>query len=141
MTSPIDVARRHDEAWNSKDVASRRQLCSADVELEMPGGISVRGVDPFLQIESVFWAALPDSHIKRTEEIISGDTVVSEGVLIGTHTGPFRTPQGEIPASGNQVNLRFASIKRVVEGRIASEHLYFDQLEFMTQIGAFPTSG
>jgi predicted ester cyclase len=136
---PMDVTRRHDDAWNEKDVEGRRQLCSPDIELEMPGGIAVHGVDQFLQVESVFWEALPDSQVKRTAELLAGDTVIGEGVLTGTQTGPFRTPQGEIPPSGNTVNLRFASLKRVVDGKIVSEHLYFDQMEFMTQLGAFPS--
>jgi predicted ester cyclase len=136
---PTDVARRHDDARNEKDVEGRRQLCSPDIELEMPGGIAVRGVDQFLQVESVFWEALPDSQIKRTTELVAGDTLIAEGVLTGTQTGPFRTPQGEIPPSGNTVNLRFASIKRVVDGKIVSEHLYFDQMEFMARLGALPS--
>ena len=67
--------------------------------------------------------------------------MISEGFLTGTHTGVFATPQGEIPASGNPVNLRYASVKRVAGGKIVSEHLYFDQMEFMTQIGALPPMG
>jgi predicted ester cyclase len=71
--------------------------------------------------------------------LVAGDTLIAEGVLTGTQTGPFRTPQGEIPPSGNTVNLRFASIKRVVDGKIVSEHLYFDQMEFMARLGALPS--
>ncbi len=136
MTDPLEVTRRHDAAWNAKDVDERRLCCSPEIELEMPGGISAKAVDPYLQVGSVFWEALPDSQIKRTNELVAGDTVIVEGVLSGTQTGPFRTPQGELPPSGNAVALRFVSLKRVVDGRIASEHLYFDQMEFMNQLGA-----
>jgi predicted ester cyclase len=57
----------------------------------------------------------------------------------GTHMGPFRVPAGEIPPSGNKVTLRFATVKEIKEGKLVSEHLYFDQLEFMQQIGAMPS--
>ena len=50
----------------------------------------------------------------------------------------FRAPQGDIPASGNRIELRYATVKRVRDGRVASEHLYFDQLEFLQQLGALP---
>ena len=135
---PAEVARRHDEAWNSKDVEARKALCSPDIDLEMPGGMQLRGIDQVNQIESVFWEALPDSQIKRLEEYVAGDTVIAEGILSGTQTGPFRTPQAEIPPSGNHVSLRYASVKRVANGKLVSEHLYFDQMEFMMQLGALP---
>lgn len=53
--------------------------------------------------------------------------MIAEGFLTGTHSGVFRTPQAEIPASGNRVNLRYASVKRVSGDRIVSEHLSFDR--------------
>jgi hypothetical protein len=45
-----------------------------------------------------------------------------------------------IPPSGNPINLRYASVERVIESKIVAEHLYFDQMELLTQIGAFPGS-
>lgn len=139
--APSDVARRHDDAWNAKDVEGRKACCAPDVELEMPGGMQLKGLDQVQQIESAFWQALPDSQITRTDQLIAGDSVITEGFFTGTHTGPFPTPQGEIPASGNPVNIRFASVKRVSAGKIVSEHLYFDQMELMMQIGAMPAPG
>ena len=138
MGDPREVARRHDEAYNAKDVEARKQCCSPDIETELPGGMRLQGIEQAQQIESVFWTAIPDGHIKRTAEFVDGDTVITEGAMVGTHTGPFRTPQAEIPPSGNPVELRFASVKRIVDDRIVSEHLYFDQMEFMTQLGAMP---
>jgi steroid delta-isomerase-like uncharacterized protein len=138
---PSDVARRHDDAWNAKDVEGRKACSAPDIELEMPGGMHLKGLDQVLQVEGAFWQALPDSQIKRTDEFAAGDSVIAEGFLTGTQTGPFPTPQGEIPASGNPVNLRYASVKRVSDGKIVSEHLYFDQMEFMMQIGAMPQPG
>jgi hypothetical protein len=36
------------------------------------------------------------------------------------------------------VKVRYVSVQQVKEGKIASEHLYFDQLELLTQLGALP---
>ncbi|MGH2706054.1 MAG: hypothetical protein ACRDJ4_13475 [Actinomycetota bacterium] len=63
---------------------------------------------------------------------------MTEGTLSGTHAGPFRTPQGEVPASGNRVNLRYASVKQIRYGELTSEGLHFDQLEFLQQIEVVP---
>lgn len=133
---PLDVARRHDDAWNAKDVEGRKACSAPDMEVEMPGGMNLKGHDQIRQVEGAFWEALPDSQIKWTNEFVAGDAVITEGFFTGTHTGVFRTPQGEIPASGNPVNLRYVSVKRVSEGKLVSEHLYFDQMEFMGQLGA-----
>lgn len=65
-------------------------------------------------------------------------TVVIEGTLSGTHTGTFRSAQGDIPASGNRVALRYVSVKQIRDSKVAVERLYFDQLEFLQQIGALP---
>ncbi len=111
---------------------------SADSELVMPGGIYLRGREQ-AQILQTFWEALPDATITWESQLESGSTVVVEGYLEGTHTGAFRTPQGEIPPSDNKVKLPYASIKRVEAGKIASEHLYFDQMEFLQQLGAMPS--
>jgi predicted ester cyclase len=138
MSDPRDVAQRHNDAWNEKDVESRKECISPDIELQMPGGMRLQGLEHVLELESVFWEALPDAQIKPTDVFVAGNTVIAEGVMTGTHTGTFRMPQGEIPPSGNPINLRYASVKRIAEDKLVSEHLYFDQMEFMTQLGALP---
>jgi predicted ester cyclase len=62
--------------------------------------------------------------------------VVAEGTIAGTHSGTFQTPQGGIPPTGNAVSLRYAAVKRFEGDRLVSEHLYFDQLELLQQLGA-----
>jgi steroid delta-isomerase-like uncharacterized protein len=138
MADVLPLARRHDAAFNAKDADGRRAIEARDIEFVMPGGISLRGHENVMQVVQAFWKALPDARITPDDLFAAGDTVVAEGTLAGTHTGPFRTPDGEIPATGNAVTLRYAAIKRFRDDRLASEHLYFDQLEFLQQLGAAP---
>jgi hypothetical protein len=70
--------------------------------------------------------------------LIDGLTVVSENVLAGTHTGPLRTPQGEVPATGRRVESHGIAVQRVRAGLVESEHLYFDQLDLLAQLGVLP---
>jgi predicted ester cyclase len=137
MADAIEVARQHDEAFNAQDPEGRRAVEAPNIEAVLPGGMTLRGPDQVHEVK-VFWEALPDGKINVENQFAAGDMVVAEGTLSGTHVGTFRTPQGEVPASGNQVNLRYASVKEVREGKLVSEHLYFDQLEFLKQIGALP---
>lgn len=139
MADSLELARRYDEAFNAQDAEARKRLESADVEVVMPGGMTLRGPDQVIQVVQAFWQALPDGKIMRESEFATGDVVVAEGTLAGTHKGPFRSPAGEVPPSGNKVTLRYATVKRFGDGKLVSEHLYFDQLEFLQQIGAMPS--
>jgi steroid delta-isomerase-like uncharacterized protein len=138
MTDPLDAARRHDDAFNAHDAEARMATETQDVESVLPGGTTLRGREQVVGFLRSFWEALPDAKVTRRNELAAGDTVVTEGTLTGTHSGTFRAPDGEIPASGNPIELRYASVKRIRDGKVASEHLYFDQLELLQQLGALP---
>jgi ketosteroid isomerase-like protein len=137
MGEALEAARRADDAFNAHDVEARLAVNSDDTELVMPGGMRLRGREQ-ADVLRAFWEALPDAAITWTNHVESGSLIAGEGVLTGTHTGPFRTPQGEIAPSGRPVALPYAFIRRVESGKIASEHLYFDQMEFLQQLGAMP---
>jgi steroid delta-isomerase-like uncharacterized protein len=135
MAEVIELARRHDDAFNSKDTDGRAAIESPDIEFVMPG-MTLRGHEPVMQVVQAFWDALPDAKITPDDLLAAGNVVVAEGTIVATHSGTFRTPQGEIPPSGNPVSLRYAAVKRFEGDRLVSEHLYFDQLEFLQQLGA-----
>jgi predicted ester cyclase len=138
MGEALEAAKRADDAFNAHDVDARLAVNSDNAELVMPGGMKLRGREQADVLRS-FWEALPDATITWESHVESGSMIAGEGVITGTHSGPFRTPQGEIPPSGNQVRLPYAFVRRVESGKIASEHLYFDQMEFLQQLGAMPT--
>lgn len=136
MAAVIELARRHDDAFNSQDADGRAAIEAPDIEFVMPGGMTLRGHEQVVQVVQAFWDALPDAKITAVDQVAAGNVVVSEGTIAGTHNGTFRTPQGEIPRTGNPVSLRYAAVKRFEGDRLVSEHLYFDQLEFLQQLGA-----
>jgi steroid delta-isomerase-like uncharacterized protein len=138
MADVVEAARRYDDAFNAQDNEVRAAHQTPDIEVVVPGGMILRGAEEVARLVESFWEALPDGKITYQNEVAAGDTVLTEGTLSGTHTGTFRSPQGDIPASGNRVALRYASVKLMHDGKVASEHLYFDQLEFLQQIGALP---
>ncbi len=139
MADVIDLARQYDEAFNAKDADARMSIESPNIEVVMPGGMTLRGPEQVLQVVAAFWEALPDGKIIPENQFAAGDIVVAEGFLSGTHTGTFRNPGGDVPPSGNRVALRYATVKRFESGALVSEHLYFDQMEFLQQIGAMPS--
>jgi steroid delta-isomerase-like uncharacterized protein len=136
MAGVIELARRHDDAFNSQDADGRAAIEAPDIEFVMPGGMTLRGHEQVMQVVRAFWDALPDAKISAVDLVAVGNVVVAEGTIAGTHNGSFRSPQGEIPRTGNPVSLRYAAVKRFEGDRLVSEHLYFDQLEFLQQLGA-----
>jgi steroid delta-isomerase-like uncharacterized protein len=143
MAEALDAARRHIEAFNAHDLDAHMANEAADIEWVQPGGISLRGPEQVAELQRILWEAMPDATVTPVNQVAAGSTVVTESELSGTHTGTFRSPVGDTPPSGNRVKLRYVSVQRVAAGKIASEHLYFDQLEFLTQIGAIsmPSTG
>ncbi len=138
MAEPIEVARKHDEAFNARDVDARRDVEASAVEVVMPGGIALRGPEQVIAVVKAFWEAFSDVRIDVDSQLAAGEVVVVEGRLIGTHDGTFRAPNMEIAPTGRRINLRYAAVKRIQDDKLVSEDIYFDRMEFLQQLGAFP---
>lgn len=141
MASTKEAADRHLAAFNAKDLESFVANEAPDIEFVIPGGITLRGRDQVRDYMRLFWSAFPDIRVTATNQVIAGDTAVTESVYEGTHTGTLRTPNGDVPATGRQVRGRQIAVQRVKGDQVWSEHLYFDQLEFLGALGAVTATG
>ena len=66
-----------------------------------------------------------------------GDKLVKYWNFKGTHTGVFFG----IPATGKTVSLDGTTLVRMSNGKIAEERDFFDNMDFMTQLGLMPPAG
>ena len=132
MASAREVIDRHVAAFGAKDPDA--EPWSDDAEMVTPAG-RFEGRDQVLGFLKVFWNALPDARLEITRSIEDGALAAAEGMLTGTQTGALQTPDGEIPPTGRRVELRWMAMYEVRGDQLASEHLYFDQVDFMTQLG------
>jgi len=66
-----------------------------------------------------------------------GDKMVKYWNFKGTHSGPFFG----IPATNKNVNIDGTTIIHMSNGKIAEETDFFDNLDFMMQLGQIPTAG
>jgi ketosteroid isomerase-like protein len=69
------------------------------------------------------------------------DRVICEGVWTGRNDGPLTAPDGsQVPPTGREASFRFAIVvSRDPGAEVACEvRLYFDQLEFLAQLGLVP---
>ncbi|MBV8993944.1 MAG: nuclear transport factor 2 family protein [Pseudonocardiales bacterium] len=121
--------------WNDHDEASWVNLFRPEATFSAPGGIHGSGTEMARTFYHIWQDAFPDNRLK-TLQIIDGDhAVVLEGVFEGTHTAPLNAPGGLIPATGRRVAIPLASVLRVAGDRFTSIAVYFDQMEFLTQLG------
>lgn len=133
------VVDRAYETWNSGDVSGLKDLYAADADVAIPGA-SAQGREQVGALWAAFISAFPDGELTELLRLDCGGYIVSENNLSGTHTAPLVTPQGEIPATGNSVSVDGVSIFKIENGEIKSEHLYFDQMTFLAQLGLIPTT-
>ena len=132
MASAREVIDRHIAAFGAKDADA--EPWTEDAEMVTPAG-RFEGRDQVIGFLKVFWNALPDARLEITRSIEDGALAAAEGMLTGTQTGALQTPDGEIPPTGRGVQLRWTAMYEVRGDEIASEHLYFDQVELLTQLG------
>jgi steroid delta-isomerase-like uncharacterized protein len=135
MTKAQQVVGKWREAFNAHDETALRSLYGEDVVLEAPGEVRVEGRDATVDYAMNWLRAFPDAVIHVEDEIASDGWVVQRFVFEGTHADVLAGPTGEIPPTQKHLIGRGVQISRVEEGRIAEDHLYFDQMQVLTQLG------
>ncbi len=138
MTSSRDVFKEGERAFNAHDIDASMALYSQDAEFTGPGGMILKGGDAIRQFTQGWFQGFPDAKVRTDNLIEAGDTLVQEGVFIGTHTGIFPTPMGDIPPTSKRVEGKFIDVYVIRDGKIVSDHLSFDRLELMEQLGLAP---
>jgi ketosteroid isomerase-like protein len=128
------------EHFEKNDLDAAVELFSEELETVDPGMGTVHGIEPFREYLETFKRAMPDARAIIEQQYESGDTVIVEGRFVGTHTGPLAGDDGDIEPTGKSVDLRFADISRLSDGKIASYHTYYDQVGLLTQLGVMDDS-
>lgn len=138
MEQAIAAAERHVSAFNKHDLAEHAANETTDITWTQPG-VQIVGRDAVSAQQRALWTAFPDARIEVVARVASADAVISEEILSGTQTGPFETPEGTLPPTGRAIRMRFVTVQEVRDGKIAAERIYFDQLDFLGQLGLAPT--
>jgi steroid delta-isomerase-like uncharacterized protein len=138
MSDPRQVATENVAALNAHDEQRLRATYADDAMLTAPGPVTIEGGDQVAEYAMVWVRAFPDAKQTIDNTLVAGDTVVQEFTFKGTHTGTLSTPEGDIPATNRPLVARAVQIQRIAGGKIAEEHVYFDQVELLTQLGLMP---
>jgi ketosteroid isomerase-like protein len=129
MNRVTDAFVRH--AWD--EAAS---LYATDAVSVTPDQGEIKGRENIVAWSRQFFDAFPDARYEPANEHESGDTAIDEGFFVGTNTGPLPGPTGEtIPATSRSIRVRTCDIATVKNGVITRHRFYFDQLDFLSQLG------
>ena len=135
MTDARTVIDAHIDAFNTRTPDD--EPWSSDAELIAPGG-SFAGRDQVLGFLPVFQGAFPDGRLTVHSYVVDAEHASVEGVFAGVHDGVLQSPQGAVDPTGRSVTFRWSATYRVRGSELMSEHLYFDQLDFLGQLGLLP---
>jgi steroid delta-isomerase-like uncharacterized protein len=135
MPTAREVVAAATEAFNAHDEERIRAVYAEDVVLEAPGEVRREGVDAAVEYYMGWLRAFPDAEIRVLGEVAEDDWVAHRFTFEGTHQDTLVGPTGEIPATNRQLTGQGMEFFRVKDGRIVEDHLCFDQVQLMTQLG------
>ena len=100
----------------------------------MTGGVGLEGVRSFYGAHFIGkWPQ--DIAITPVSRTVGDDQVVDELVLSFTHDIEMPQLLPGVPPTGRHVQLAFCVVVGFDEGKVAHEHIYWDQASLLVQIG------
>ncbi|MQM28604.1 ester cyclase [Glycomyces albidus] len=128
--------RLTESAIENHDLQAAVDLYADDAVVVTPDAGPVTGHDKITTYWQQFLDGFPDSHFESIAKLEADGRAVDEGYFIGTNTGRITMASGEtLEPTGKKVKLRSCDIATVENGKITEHHLYFDEAEFMRQLG------
>jgi steroid delta-isomerase-like uncharacterized protein len=136
VTSNADVIRWSFEMLNRRDLTALRQLWTDDTVERFPDRVC-RGADEIARYFEQAFAGVPDWNIEIVDLAEDGDHVFVQWRLTGTHAGPLLG----IAPTGKRVSIDGIDHFTLRDGRVASNFVVIDQLQYARQIGMLPADG
>ena len=148
MSRTNDLAAIFDEHLRDEfelhDAAATMNTMSAEPHLyhvpTMAGGNDRDEILRFYRDHFVTkWPA--DTSTTRISRTIGDDQLVDELVMTFTHDVVMDAVLPGVPPSGKQVALPVVVVVKFREGKVAHEHIYWDQASLLVQVGLLDRSG
>jgi ketosteroid isomerase-like protein len=103
-------------------------------------GVTYRGPDRGWPVEN-YAMAFPDMHRELYQLYVSGDIVVVQLALQGTHLGPLSLPAGTLPPTGNRMDAPCCDVFELADGKIKRFDCYPSGSVILTQLGVLGNLG
>jgi len=101
-------------------------------------GVIYRGPKELGKTVEIYGKAFPDMHRELYDIYVSGDVVVVELSLNGTHKGPLVLPMGTIPATGKTMKTPCCDVFKLKNGKIQLFNCYPSGTILLGQLGVLP---
>ena len=83
----------------------------------------------------------PDTTLTPVSRTVGADQIVDELVFSFTHTSEIDWMLPGIAPTGRKVEVPLVAIVKFVDGKVAHEHIYWDQASVLVQIGKLDPKG
>lgn len=137
MGEARELMDRITKAAMGQDFETLATLYTADAVITDPAvGEVTGGIVAYFR---TFTDAFPDIAYHSEAAHESGNVAIDEGHITGTHTGPLALPTGEVlPPTGRSIRVRSCDVVTVENGLATRHNFYYDEMEFLTQLGLVP---
>ena len=83
----------------------------------------------------------PDTELRPVSRTIGEDQIVDEMIFSFTHTSEIDWMLPGVAPTGRRVEIPLVAIVRFRDGKVAHEHIYWDQASVLVQIGRLDPQG
>jgi ketosteroid isomerase-like protein len=130
------VIRRAYQIAEEKDVAGWIDAFTEDGTFTDESiEVVYRGPDELGTTVEIYATAFPDMHRELFQMYSTGDIVVVQLALQGTHLGPLSLPRGTIPPTGKKMDAPCCDVFEVIDGKIKRFDCYPSGSVVLTQLG------
>jgi steroid delta-isomerase-like uncharacterized protein len=98
-------------------------------------GVTWSGPDGLPEQVENYARAFPDMHRELHQIYVSGNVVVVQLALQGTHLGPLHMPDGTLPPTGKQMDAPCCDVFELADGKIKRFDCYPMGSVILTQLG------
>ncbi len=129
------IAKRYEEAFNSRDAKAVAALYKEDASVYMPGSTEpVKGREELEKTMASMFKAFPDVKSETVTTMADGNKFVMEGIMGGTNSGPMAGPKGEMPATNKPLEMRYVMVATLDDSLISEDRTYYDLQNMMKQL-------
>lgn len=124
--------------WNNGNLEEADEIWAPNVIRSANDLPDVEGIEGLKAVINSFRTSFPDAKLIVDEEIYSENKAIIRWTFTGINTG-----EGEMPATGNQIEIWGISILYFENGKLTKELVAFDNQSLMEQLGftMMPPSG
>ena len=123
--------RMIDEAAHGGRLDTIDELYTEDCVWHGPGGVRLAGRNALKENLGIYRTGFPGFRITVEHQFGQGDHLATRWSVVGKHDGPL----GDLPATGEGIDISAMTISRFEGDLIAEEWELFDEMLMMRQLG------